>query len=110
TPYPRPLLQQDEFLRLGEVPGGQPGEVYTRFMIPSVGWAYLVVVLDWYTRKIVGCTVDLQSKSGPWLGALDQAANQPFPVGVRDQGLHRMSDNGAQPTSVVFLKACAACG
>ena len=26
----------------------------TKFMVESVGWVYLVVVLDWYTKKIVG--------------------------------------------------------
>jgi transposase InsO family protein len=79
----------------------------TKFMIPSLGWAYLVVVLDWYTRKIVGHTVGLQSKSGDWLEALNQALNRQFPDGVRDRGLHLMSDNGTQPTSVAFIKACA---
>ncbi len=79
----------------------------TKFMIPSLGWAYLVVVLDWYTRKIVGHTVGLQSKSGDWLKALDQAIQEQFPAGVRDQDLHLMSDNGSQPTSVAFIKTCA---
>jgi len=26
----------------------------TKFMIPSVGWVYLVIVLDWFSKKIVG--------------------------------------------------------
>ncbi len=26
----------------------------TKFMVPVIGWVYLVIVLDWYTKKIVG--------------------------------------------------------
>lgn len=82
----------------------------TKFMIPGTGWAYLVVVLDWYTRKIVGWHVDLQSKSGHWQKALDVAVNEQFPAGVREQGLHLMSDNGSQPTSVAFMTVCVNLG
>jgi putative transposase len=82
----------------------------TKFMIPGSGWAYLVVVLDWYTRKIVGFNVDLQSKSRHWREALNQAVSGQFPQGVRDQGLHLMSDNGTQPTSIAFMTACTNLG
>lgn len=26
----------------------------TKFILPMTGWVYLVIVLDWYTKKIVG--------------------------------------------------------
>lgn len=26
----------------------------TKFLVPPIGWAYLVLVLDWYTKQIVG--------------------------------------------------------
>lgn len=78
----------------------------TKFMVDKIGWVYLVVVLDWHTRKIVGYHLDLRSKTADWLQALDQAVNQQFPDGVRSHNLHLMSDNGAQPTSVAFIKAC----
>ena len=78
----------------------------TKFMVDGIGWLYLVVVLDWYTRKIVGYHLDLRSKTADWLQALDQAVNQQFPDGVRNHDLHLMSDNGSQPTSVSFIKAC----
>lgn len=74
------------------------------------GWAYVVVVLDWYTKKIVGHYVGDRCLSRHWLAALDQAVNRQFPDGVRDQGLHVMSDNGCQPTSVAFMKACGQIG
>jgi len=34
------------------------------------------------------------------------AVSRQFPAGVREQGLHLMSDNGSQPTSVAFMKVC----
>jgi len=78
----------------------------TKFMVDQIGWIYLVVVLDWYTRKIVGYHLDLRCKTADWLQALDQAVNNQFPDGVRNHHLHLMSDNGSQPTSVSFMKAC----
>jgi putative transposase len=29
----------------------------TKFLISSIGWIYLVIVLDWYTKKIVGWNI-----------------------------------------------------
>jgi putative transposase len=42
-----------------------------------------------------------------WLAALDMAANQQFPDGARGQELPLMSDNGSQPTSIIFMEACS---
>ena len=71
---------------------------------------YIVVVLDWYTKKIVGYYAGLQCRSQQWLEALEEAVNRQFPQGVRDQGLCMMSDNGSQPTSIGFMQACRALG
>jgi transposase InsO family protein len=79
----------------------------TKIMIPPVGWTYLVVVLDWYTKKIVGWDIALRSKSEDWKRALDMAINNEFPEGVRGQGLKLISDNGSQSTSVSFMKEMA---
>ena len=38
--------------------------------------------------------------------ALEMAVNRQFPEGARDQGVHLMSDNGCQPTSIAFMKTC----
>jgi len=78
----------------------------TKFMVDGIGWIYLVVVLDWYTRKIVGYHLDLRSKTSDWLQALDQAVNDQCPDGAREHRLHLMSDNGSQPTSISFMNAC----
>lgn len=75
----------------------------TKFLINSVGWAYLVIALDWYTKKIVGWDPSLRSQSFEWECALDMALNNEFPDGVRGNSLKLISDNGCQPTSCGFM-------
>jgi len=82
----------------------------TKVMVNGFGWMYVAVVLDWYTKKIVGYYAGMQCRGKHWLEALDEAVNQQFPEGVRDQGLYLMSDNGSQPTSVHFMKCCRQLG
>lgn len=79
-------------------------------LMTSGGWVYIVLVLDWFTKRIVGYEADYQSKSSHWLKALDMAVNELFPDGVREQGLNLMSDNGSQPTSKAFIQACGQMG
>lgn len=78
----------------------------TKVMVQGFGWMYIVVVLDWYTKKIVGYYAGMECKSRHWLEALDMAINKQFSDGVREKQLHLMSDNGSQPTSVGFMKSC----
>jgi putative transposase len=78
----------------------------TKVMVNGFGWMYIVVVLDWYTKKIVGYYAGMQCRSKHWLEALGMAVNSQFPDGVREQRLFLMSDNGSQPTSISFMKAC----
>lgn len=82
----------------------------TKVMIEGYGWIYVVIVIDWHTKKVVGHYAGDQSKSWHWLVALNQALNQQFPHGVKGSHLHLMSDNGCQPTSISFIKACADMG
>jgi putative transposase len=82
----------------------------TKVMIEGFGWVYLVVVLDWHTKKVVGHYAGLQARAWHWLVALNRAVNRQFPDGVRDWALNLMADNGCQPTSLAFLRACAAMG
>ena len=81
----------------------------TKVMTDS-GWVYVVIVLDWYTKKIVGHYAGDICRSAEWLEALDGAVNRQFPDGVREHNLHLMSDNGSQPTSLRFVKACSTLG
>lgn len=78
----------------------------TKVMTNS-GWVYIVIVLDWYSKKVVGHYAGTQATSCHWLDALDKALNRQFPGGVQGHDLHLMSDNGSQPTSLRFMKACS---
>lgn len=81
----------------------------TKVMIPSFGWLYMVIVLDWYTKKIVGYSLSSHSMTGDWLDALNNACNNQFPGGVlsKPDNLYLISDNGSQPTSKRFMEACS---
>ncbi len=79
----------------------------TKFLIPALGWVYLVIVLDWYTKKIVGWNLSLRSRSAEWRQALEMGIQGKFPEGVRGRGLKLISDNGSQPTSVSFMRDMA---
>jgi len=76
----------------------------TKFIIPDVGWVYLEVVLDWYTKKIVGWELELRSRTMEWKKALNMAICNEFPDGIRGKKLKLISDNGSQPTSISFMK------
>ncbi len=82
----------------------------TNVLVTPVGWAYIVLVLDWHTKKILGHHVGLQARTAEWLEALNHGVNRQFPEGVQGQGLSLMSDHGCQPTSVAFMKTCATLG
>jgi putative transposase len=78
----------------------------TKILVDGFRWVYIVVVLAWYTKKIVGSEVGLRSTTRQWLAALDRAVNRQFPGGARGHGLRLMSDHGGQPTSMAFMQAC----
>jgi transposase InsO family protein len=82
----------------------------TKFMIPTIEWTYLIVVLDWYTKKIVGHKVSLSGRIAEWREALDKAVQAEFAEGVRGSGLKLISDNGSQPTSTAFMKDMSVLG
>jgi len=79
----------------------------TKVLVEGVGWVYIVIVLDWYTKVVVGYYAGLRCTGQQWLEALGMAVNRQFPEGVRGQDVSLMSDNGCQPTSTAFMQACA---
>jgi putative transposase len=79
----------------------------TKVMGAGFGWIDIVVVLDWYTQKIVGYYAGVPCTAKHWLAALHMAVNQQFPEGTRGKGLSLMSANGCQPTSLAFMEACS---
>lgn len=92
------------------VPNHWGGIDMTKVLVEPGGWGYIVLVLDWYTKKIVGHYAGLQAKAAHWLHALEQAVQRQFPAGVQGQGLSLRSDNGCQPASVAFMQTCAMLG
>ncbi len=76
-------------------------------VISNTGWVYVVIVLDWYTKKIVGHYSGKQARTKEWLEALNKALNREYPQGVRGNSLKLISDNGSQPTSLSFMKTCS---
>jgi putative transposase len=78
----------------------------TKVMVAGFGWVYIVVVLDWYTKKVVGHYAGVPCTAKHWLAALDMAVNQQCPEGARGMGVALMRDNGCQPTSLAFMEAC----
>ena len=81
----------------------------TKIMIHSFGWVYLAVVLDWYSKKIIGYSLKEHSRTDDWLEALNHATNNQFPHGIlsKNENLFLISDNGSQPTSHKFMKSCS---
>jgi putative transposase len=69
------------------------------------GWLYLAMVLDVYSRKIVGWAMDTNMRTELILEALHMAVTQRQPKGV----IHH-SDRGSQYTSYAFGKRCQEAG
>ena len=82
-------------------------------VLTTEGWAYLVVVNDWFTKKILGVFVADRSRASDWLEAVNLAVNRQFPGGIGEAEnleLNLMSDNGSQPTSLTFMRESRALG
>lgn len=80
------------------------GTDMTKFLIPELGWCYLVVVLDWFSKKIVGYSVSLRCRAKEWLEAIEMAVQRECPWGSREEDISLISDNGSQPTSLSFIE------
>jgi putative transposase len=114
------LVKPHQTLRAKRTPTGRkprptkPNEWWgidmTKILGEDCGWVYIVLVLDWYTKKIVGYYAGTPCTARHWLAALDMAVSRQFPAGAQDQGLSLMSDNGCQPTAVAFMRACSILG
>jgi putative transposase len=92
----------------------QPNEWWgidmTKVLVEGFGWVSIVIVLDWYSKKIVGYYAGTPCTARPWLTALDMAVQGQFPDGARGQDVSLMRDNGCQPTSKAFMEACRLLG
>jgi len=113
TPNLRLKATRDNYPQRSKPHATRPNQFWgtdmTKIMIPSYGWCYLVIVLDWFTKKIIGYTIAPHCRTEQWLDALNQACNTQFPDGIaaRSNDLFLVSDNGSQPTSKNYMKACS---
>src|ERR1019366_3648513 len=74
--------------------------------IPTwTGFLYLAMVLDVYSRKIVGWAMGNRLNTERMLAALDMAISQ-----RRSRGVIHPSDRGCQYTSYAFGKRCQEAG
>ena len=74
--------------------------------IPTkAGWLYLAVVLDVWSRRIVGWSMGTRQTTALMLAALEMAIEQRQPHGV----IHH-SDHGSQYTSLEFGQRCREAG
>jgi transposase InsO family protein len=82
-------------------------------VMTTQGWAYLVIVNDWFTKKILGSFVGSRSRATEWLEAINEAVCRQYQMGIKQESqwqLNLMSDNGSQPTSVSFMREVSELG
>lgn len=117
TPPPRFRRTTDSRHSLGFAPDlvqrdftpSEPNRVWASditYVWTDEGWAYLAVVLDLFSRKVVGWAVASHMKADLVLDALDRALCTRQP----DEGLVHHSDRGSQYSSRVFRERLDAAG
>ena len=82
----------------------------TSFMLTTGIPLFLVLVMDIFTRRIVGWHLNRRCRAKEWLNALNQALCIEFPDGPRNAGLTIRMDNGCQPTSNAYIDTLQTCG
>ena len=81
----------------------------TSFMLTNGVKLFLVLVMDVFTRRIVGWHVNRRCRTREWLNALNEALSIEFPNGPRGKGLTLRMDNGCQPTSKAYIETLNTC-
>ena len=77
----------------------------TSFLLPNLTTLYLIVVIDCFSRKIVGWSLDHRCRAKEWISALRLALEtQQLTTKELCRDLVLRSDNGAQPCSKKFVE------
>lgn len=77
----------------------------TSFVLSDLTVLYLVLIIDCYSRKIVGWTLNRRCRAGEWIGALRIALESEGLTTKRScKRLTLRSDNGSQPCSKKFAE------
>lgn len=83
----------------------------TSFALSDLTPLFLMLVIDCYSRKIVGWTLDRRCRAGEWVSAVRQALDtQKITTNEQAALLTLRSDNGAQPCSKRFVEYLAQVG
>ena len=83
----------------------------TSFRLTDLTPLHLIVVIDCFSRKIVGWSLDRRCRAGEWTSALRSALDgQGLTTPERRRDLVLRSDNGAQPSSKHFVETLARLG
>ena len=67
---------------------------FTKFLVGAT-WVWLLVVMDRFSREVVGWTLSLRARATEARAVLEAALRERFPEGVRGRGLKVASDNGS---------------
>lgn len=82
----------------------------TSFRLSDMTTLFLIVVIDCYSRQIVGWNLSRRCSAVEWISALRLALENTNLYGQKDHGLVLRSDNGSQPCSRKFTEFISKCG
>jgi putative transposase len=93
----------------GRVEAAEPNQIWQSDMTkiwagPTVGWAYLVSVIDCCTREIVGWNLSNRCRTEDALAAVERSVLHRLPAGSRAAHVTLTTDNGTQFTSTRFIE------
>jgi putative transposase len=93
----------------GRVEAREPNQIWQSDMTkiwagPTVGWAYLVRVIDCCTREIVGWNLSNRCRTEDALTAVEGSVLHRLPAGSRAAQVTLTTDHGTQFTSTRFLE------
>jgi transposase InsO family protein len=97
---------REDHVRFCEGPGVQSPRSTHPYVPTSEGWLYLAVVLDLFTRKIVGWAMRDHMRAEFTIAALTMAIQRQKPP----PGLIHHSDRGSQYAAADYRKALCAAG
>ncbi len=101
--------------RVEKMAPGQPNHAWqmdmTSFPLSDLTALYLMVVIDCYTRQIVGWTLDRRCRASEWIAALRMALETRGLTSKEScRSLTLRCDNGTQPCSKKFVEFLGAMG
>lgn len=76
----------------------------TSFQLSNLTPLFLVIVVDCFTREIVGWTLDRRCRAAEWVSAVRMALENRGLTEDERRNLTLRSDNGAQPCSKRFVE------